>query len=68
MAFVAPLSEVKGGVSRLALSGSAVFSAINTDDDPPNVPGESNAAPTTLGLPGLITLALMVAGVMVLGR
>ncbi|KAF0635267.1 hypothetical protein FPSE5266_10962 [Fusarium pseudograminearum] len=64
MAFVAPLDEVKGEVSRLTLNGSAMFSAIKKNEKTPNVPGKNDAAPTP-GLPGLITLTLMVMAVMV---
>ncbi|RGP69458.1 beta-n-acetylhexosaminidase [Fusarium sporotrichioides] len=65
MAFVAPLDEIRGGVSHLTLNGSAMFSAHNVVKETPHVPGENNAAPTPV-LPALSTLVLMVIAAMVI--
>ncbi|GKU03640.1 unnamed protein product [Fusarium langsethiae] len=64
MAFVAPLDEIRGGVSAFTLNGSAMFSARNVDEETPDVPGQNNAAPTPV-LPALSKLALTVIAVMV---
>ncbi|KAL6914588.1 hypothetical protein FSST1_012348 [Fusarium sambucinum] len=66
MAFVAPLDEIKGGVSGLTLNASAMFSATDADETTPNVPGENSAAPMP-DFRGLITV-LMVMAIMIISQ
>ena len=63
MAFVAPLDDVKGGLTHLNLNGTATFSGSNTGGRPSELPG-GNAATPTIPLPGLTTMVLITAVVL----